>query len=119
MAGVRTEMVKIQRKIAKKGRIIVDGRDIASRVLPNADLKIYLTASVEERAKRRHNEILEKGFSSDFEKIKKEIEKRDYIDKNRKNSPLVKTDDAVLIDSTNLSIEEVIDRISSLIKEGD
>ena len=119
VSGVRKEMVKIQKRIAENGKIIVDGRDIASRVLPDADLKIYLTASVEERARRRHSELLEKGISSDFEKVKEEIKKRDYIDKNRKNSPLTQTEDAVLIDSTNLSINEVLDKISSLIKEGD
>ena len=117
ISKVRNEMVKIQKRIAKNGKIIVDGRDIASRVLPDADLKIYLTASVEERARRRYNELIEKRISTDFEKVKKEIQKRDYIDKNRENSPLTKTKDAVLIDSTSLSIEEVLDKISSLIKE--
>lgn len=119
VSGVRTEMVKIQQEIAEEGEIVVDGRDIASRVLPDADLKIYLTATVEERARRRHNELLEKDIASDLEKVKKEIKERDYIDKNRKNSPLVKTEDAILIDSTDLSIEEVLDKISSLIKEGE
>lgn len=119
VSGVRTEMVKIQQEIAEEGKIVVDGRDIASRVLPDADLKIYLTATVEERARRRHNELLEKDIASDLEKVKKEIKERDYIDKNRKNSPLVKTEDAILIDSTDLSIEEVLDKISSLIKEGE
>ena len=117
ISKVRNEMVKIQKRIAKNGKIIVDGRDIASRVLPDADLKIYLTASVEERARRRYNELIEKGISTDFEKVKKEIQKRDYIDKNRENSPLTKTKDAVLIDSTSLSIEEVLYKISSLTKE--
>ncbi|HKL75376.1 MAG TPA: (d)CMP kinase [Halanaerobiales bacterium] len=119
ISQVRNEMVKIQKNIAKKGEIVVDGRDIGSRVLPDADLKIYLTASVEERASRRYNELIDKGNDSDFEKVKKEIKKRDYIDKNRENSPLTKTDDAILIDSTNMSIEEVLDKISSLIKEGE
>ncbi|MGM0411476.1 MAG: (d)CMP kinase [Bacillota bacterium] len=120
ISGVRKEMVKIQQDIAKDGKIIVDGRDIASRVLPNADLKIYLTASVEERAKRRHEELLEKGEESSFDKIKDEIKKRDKLDKNREHSPLIKTEDAILIDSTNLSIEEVINKIMSLIvEEGD
>jgi len=119
ISQVRNEMVKIQKNIAKKGEIVVDGRDIGSRVLPDADLKIYLTASVEERASRRYNELIEKGNDSDFEKVKEEIKKRDYIDENRENSPLTKTDDAILIDSTNMSIEEVLDKISSLIKEGE
>jgi len=119
ISQVRNEMVKIQKNIAKKGKIVVDGRDIGSRVLPNADLKIYLTASVEERASRRYNELIEKGNDSDFKKVKEEIKKRDYIDENRENSPLTKTDDAILIDSTNMSIEEVLDKISSLIKEGE
>lgn len=119
ISKVRSEMVKIQKRIAKNGKIIVDGRDIASRVLPDADLKVYLTASVEERARRRYNELIQKGISSDFEKVKEDIKKRDYIDKNRDNSPLTKTDDAILVDSTNLSIKEVVDKISGLIKEGE
>ena len=73
VSGVRKEMVKIQKRIAENGKIIVDGRDIASRVLPDADLKIYLTASVEERARRRHSELLEKGISSDVEKVKEQV----------------------------------------------
>ena len=119
ISGVRKEMVKIQQKIAKDGRIIVDGRDIASRVLPDADLKIYLTASVEERARRRHNELLDKGEESDLNKIKNEIKKRDYIDKNREHSPLTKTEDAILIDTTNLSKKKVLDKIMQLIRKGD
>ena len=117
--GVRKELVKMQKNIAKDGKIVMDGRDIASRVLPNADLKIYLTASLEERAKRRFDDIKDKNSTSSFKKVKKEIKRRDEIDKNREHSPLTKTDDAILIDSSNLSIEEVIDKIMSLIKEGE
>jgi len=111
--GVREAMVALQRKIAEEGRIIVDGRDIGSRVLPDADIKVYLTASLEERAARRFQDIRkEKVTLSD---VKKELKKRDMIDKNRKISPLVKADDACYLDTTNMSIEQVIDKLLKLI----
>lgn len=115
--GVRKALVKQQRKMAQKGKIIMDGRDIGSRVLPDADLKIYLTASVEERAKRRYNDLKEKDENIDFEEVKKQIIKRDKIDTNRDISPLVKTEDAVCIDTTDKSINKTVSVIYKLIKE--
>jgi cytidylate kinase len=92
----------------------MDGRDIASKVLPNADTKIYLTASVEERARRRANELKEKGESCDLKAVEKEIADRDYRDMHRENSPLTKVPEAILVDSSDLSIDETIDKILEL-----
>ena len=111
--NVRDYLITIQRNLAKKENVIMDGRDIGSVVLPNADVKIFLTASVDERAKRRFNELKEKSLS--LEEIKKEIKKRDFQDKNRQIAPLKKTDDAIEIDSTFLTIKEVVDKIKNII----
>lgn len=114
--NVRAKLVELQRKIAENQNIVVDGRDIGTVVLPNATLKIFLTASVEERARRRLNDS--KSTSNyNFEEIKKDIERRDYFDSHREISPLKKADDAVLIDSSDLSIEETVSKIESVIKE--
>ena len=112
--GVRKRMVILQREIARKGGIVVDGRDIGSRVLPGADIKVYLTASLEERAQRRYNDIKKKDNIT-LEDVRNELEKRDRIDKNRDISPLMKTDDASYIDTTDLSINEVVSKIINLI----
>ena len=114
---VREELVEQQRRIAKNGAIIMDGRDIGTTVLPNADLKIFLIASVKERAERRYIENQKKGINVTLEQLKKEIEVRDYKDSHRKVSPLKKAKDAIEIDTTSLSIEQVSDKISSLIKK--
>ncbi len=111
--GVREAMVALQRKIAEKGGIIVDGRDIGSRVLPDADIKVYLTASLEERAARRYQDIKKENVT--LADVKKELKKRDMIDKNRKISPLIKAADANYLDTTNMSIEQVIDKLTKLI----
>lgn len=111
---VREKMVSIQQELAKVNNVVMDGRDIGTVVLPSADLKIYLTASSEERAKRRYKELLEKGEEVDLETIKKDIEERDYRDMNRENSPLKQADDAILLDSSNMTIDEVIDYILNL-----
>ncbi len=111
--NVRDYLITIQRNLAKKENVIMDGRDIGSVVLPNADVKIFLTASVDERAKRRFNELKEKSLS--LEEIKEEIKKRDFQDKNRQIAPLKKTDDAIEIDSTFLTIKEVVDKIKNII----
>ena len=111
---VREKMVSIQQELARVNNVVMDGRDIGTVVLPNADLKIYLTASSEERAKRRYKELLEKGEEVDLETIKKDIEERDYRDMNRENSPLKQADDAILLDSSNMTIDEVIDYILNL-----
>lgn len=108
---VREDMVARQQQLAKARGVVMDGRDIGTKVIPDAEVKIFLIASVEERAKRRHVENLKKGFPSDLENLKLEIEKRDFIDSEREASPLVKADDAIEIDTTSLSIEEVADRI--------
>ncbi len=113
---VRLKMVDMQRKIAGDMSCVLDGRDIGSYVLPNADFKFYITASVEVRAKRRFLELTEKGHAVDFEELKKEIEQRDFNDKNRDFAPLRQADDAILIDTSDMSIDEVIDKVLSFIK---
>lgn len=117
-SSVREKLVSLQRDIAKKQNVVMDGRDIATKVLPNADTKIYLTASVDTRAERRYKELKEKNVICDIETIKKDIEDRDYRDMHRKNSPLVQAEDAMLIDSSNMSIDEVVDKILELVKKG-
>ena len=111
--NVRDYLITIQRNLAKKENVIMDGRDIGSVVLPNADVKIFLTASVDERAKRRFDELKEKSLS--LEEIKEQIKKRDFQDKNRQIAPLKKTDDAIEIDSTFLTIKEGVDKIKNII----
>ncbi|MBP5684295.1 MAG: (d)CMP kinase [Bacilli bacterium] len=108
---VRERMVAMQQEIAKKNNIVMDGRDIGTVVLPNADLKIYLTASVEERANRRFKEYIDKGEEADLEQIKKDIEERDYRDMHRDISPLREAEDAIHLDSTGMMIEEEISYI--------
>ena len=114
---VREALVKAQQKIASKKGYIVDGRDICEVVLPDAEVKIYLTASAEDRAKRRLLQNIEKGIEGDYQTILDDIIKRDYQDSHREFSPLKKADDAIEIDSSNLSIEEVVNRILALANE--
>jgi len=114
---VREEMVRRQQQFAENGGVVMDGRDIGTHVLPNAEVKVFLLASVEERASRRHSENLLKGFDSDLETLKREIAARDKLDSEREVAPLVKAADAVEIDTTSLSIEEVADSIMSLVQE--
>ena len=114
---VREEMVARQRALAKNGGVVMDGRDIGTYVLPDAEVKIFLKASVEERAKRRHAENIARGFPSDLETLKKEIARRDRIDSEREVAPLKKAEDAIEIDTTSLSIEEVVDRIMEIVNE--
>lgn len=116
---VRYDMIDRQRKLAEDSSVILDGRDIGSVVFPNADLKIYLTANEEERAKRRLIDLEQKGINTNFKEVLEDIKKRDYNDINKPISPLVKTDDAVLIDTTQMTREEVIDRVILLLKERD
>ncbi len=108
---VREKLVDEQRRIAADGGIIMDGRDIGTVVLPDAELKIFLVASVEERAERRFKENQEKGITSDFETLKQEIADRDYKDSHRKFSPLKAADDAITLDTTGVSIQGVVDFI--------
>ena len=112
---VRMKMVELQREIASKTDTILDGRDIGTFVLPNAEVKIYLTASVDERARRRHGELIEKGVECTFEQIKHDIEVRDYNDSHRAFAPLKKADDAVVVDSTDMTIEEVTQKILKIV----
>ena len=111
---VRKKLTELQRKMAEQGKVIMDGRDIGTVVLPNADLKIFLTASIEERARRRFDELTAKGQAVELSAIEKEIAARDKQDSERKIAPLKKADDAVLLDTTNLTIKEVVDKILEL-----
>lgn len=115
--GVRKEMVRRQQLFAENGGVVMDGRDIGTHVLPNAEVKVFLLASVEERAQRRHSENLQKGYPSDLEKLKEEIALRDKIDSEREVAPLKKAEDAVEIDTTSLSIQQVVDKIMKLALE--
>ena len=114
---IREDMVRRQKIFAENGGVVMDGRDIGTHVLPNAEIKIFMVASVEERAERRHQENLHKGFPSDIEQLKAEIALRDKQDSERKVSPLKKAEDAIEIDTTSLTINQVADRIMSLMKE--
>lgn len=116
-ACVREKLLSLQRELASKENVIMDGRDIGTCVLPNADLKIYLTASVETRANRRFLELQEKGVACDMEEIKADIKMRDERDMNRSIAPLVQAEDAVLVDSSNMNIEQVVEEIKMLYKE--
>ena len=110
-APVRSKLVALQQELAKTTDVIMDGRDIGTVVLPNADVKIFLTASVECRAKRRYDELLAKGQEADFDKIAKDIEERDYRDSHREISPLKQAEDAILVDSSDMTIDEVVNTI--------
>lgn len=113
---VRAKLVAMQQEMAKNDNVIMDGRDICSTVLPNAQVKIFLTASVEERARRRAEELKQKGVECDIEKIRQDIEYRDKNDSSRAVSPLKKADDATLVDTTELDFEGAVERIKELIK---
>lgn len=114
---VREKLLSLQRDIAATQDVIMDGRDIGTCILPNAQAKIYLTASVSTRAKRRYQELCEKGVSCDLEEIKKDIEDRDYRDMHREISPLKQAEDAVLVDSSDMTIEQVVERIVEICRE--
>lgn len=116
-AGVRKKLVALQRDIAASHNVVMDGRDIGSVVLPDADLKIYLTADVAERARRRYRELEEKGIRSQKSRIEEDIRTRDERDMNREHSPLRRAEDAYLLDSTDMGIEEVVEKILSLAGE--
>ena len=113
--AVRVKLVELQREISKGKRIILDGRDIGTVVFPKAQVKIFLVASPEERARRRLNEYKEKGIEEDYESVLNSIKERDHIDSTRKESPLKKADDAIEIDSSKMSIDEVVEAISNCI----
>ena len=111
--AVRGKLVALQQEIAKQGGIVMDGRDIGTVVLPQAELKIFLVASVDERAERRYKENLSKGIETDLETLKEEIAARDYKDSHRETSPLKQAEDAIYLDTTGLSILEVVEKIKS------
>lgn len=107
-------MVAKQRLLAKRGKVVLDGRDIGTVVLPEADCKIYLTASLDERARRRYKELRERGIEAELDSVRRDIEERDYRDMHRENSPLRRAEDAVLLDSTGMSIDEVMQKVMKL-----
>ena len=113
-SAVRTKLVALQQELAKTTDVIMDGRDIGTVVLPNADVKVFLTASVECRAKRRFDELKAKGENPDFDQIAKDIEERDYRDSHREISPLKQAEDATLVDSSDMTIDEVVTAIINL-----
>lgn len=114
---VRKKLVELQRQLAKSADVIMDGRDIGTCVLPDAQVKIYLTASSATRAKRRYDELTEKGVSCDLAEIEKDIIDRDYRDMHRETSPLRQAEDAVLVDSSEMDIDEVVDAIYQVYSE--
>ena len=114
---VRKKLVELQKEMARKSDVVMDGRDIGTCVLPDAPAKIYLTASVEIRARRRFRELEEKGTACDIREIEKDIEERDYRDMHRENSPLRQAEDAVLLDSSHMTIEQVVDSIIRIARE--
>ena len=114
---VRKKLVELQRQLAKSADVIMDGRDIGTCVLPDAQVKIYLTASSATRAKRRYDELTEKGVSCDLAEIEKDIIDRDYRDMHRETSPLRQAEDAVLVDSLEMNIDEVVDAIYQVYSE--
>ncbi|AUM87830.1 cytidylate kinase [Clostridium botulinum] len=113
---VRELLVSMQQNISKKYNVVMDGRDIGTVVLKDAPYKFFITASAEVRAKRRLKELKEKGININFRDVLKEIKERDYIDSNRKVNPLKQSKDAILIDTSNFTIEEVVDKICTIIK---
>jgi len=116
-AKVRAKMVVLQQTLASTTSVVMDGRDIGTVVLPNAEVKIYLTASSAVRAKRRYDELVAKGMECDLETLQKEIEERDYRDMNREVSPLRQAEDAVLLDTSDLNIEEVVEAMQNIIAD--
>ena len=115
--GVRKKLVELQQQLAKRENVVMDGRDIGTQVLPGAQVKVYLTASARTRAERRYKELLEKGLEADLQKIEEDINQRDYQDMNRKISPLCQAEDAVLLYSSHMTIEEVAEEILKLYRE--
>ena len=115
---VRKILVDVQRRLALNQDVVMDGRDIGTYVLNDADLKIFLTATVEERSRRRYLELKNKGLNATLEDVKKDIINRDKIDREREFAPLVEADDAIVIDTTDLSVEDVVDKITSILEGG-
>lgn len=114
---VREFLFELQRRMAKENDVIMDGRDIGTVILPGAEVKIFLTASPEERANRRFKELVEKGNNPDYDELLKEINQRDYNDMHRETAPLKQADDAILFDTTTLAKDEVVDKLLKIIHE--
>lgn len=114
---VRKKLVQLQQELAGKQNVVMDGRDIGTVVLPHAECKIYLTASVKERAKRRYLQLKRRGEEADFDQIEKEIRERDHRDMTRSISPLKKADDAVLVDTSDMTVNEVVKKILGIARE--
>ena len=117
LPAVRQFLFALQQNLAMEHNVVMDGRDIGTAVLPNAPLKVYLTASAHVRALRRWKELTEKGQTADLAKIEEDINERDYQDMHREHSPLVQAEDAVLVDSSEMTIDEVVEKILSLARE--
>ncbi|WP_413998239.1 (d)CMP kinase [Flavobacterium sp. W1B] len=117
LSEVRVKLVELQKEMGKDKGIVMDGRDIGTVVFPDAELKIFMTASATTRAQRRYDELLQKGDSVSFEEVLKNVEERDYIDTHRANSPLVKAEDAIEIDNSELTREEQFGIVLSLVNE--
>ena len=113
--AVREKLVALQKELASRENVVMDGRDIGTCVLPHADVKIYLTASSQVRAERRYKELLEKGQQADLQEIEADIIKRDYQDMHRENSPLKQAEDAVLVDSSDMTLDQVVARFLEII----
>ncbi len=113
---VRSFLFELQQDIARKNNVIMDGRDIGTVVLPNADLKIFLTATAEDRAKRRYDQLLESGTVVDFDELLEEIKQRDYNDSHREISPLIQAEDAILVDTSGNTLEESVGLLLELVK---
>ena len=115
--SVRNQLVEIQKKMAEKNHVVMDGRDIGTVVLKNAQFKFFLTASIEERARRRHIDNQKRGITSSFELLKQEIARRDTFDTTREHSPLKAADDAIIIDTSHMTINQVVETITTRIRE--
>lgn len=117
VAGVRIEMVRLQRELARGGGVVMDGRDIGSYVLPDAECKIYLTATPAERARRRAKDLIAAGFEVNLTQLEKEIAARDEIDSTREMAPLIKAEDAIMVDTSDMTFSEVVEKIKDCVQK--
>jgi CMP/dCMP kinase len=117
LPAVRAALLDRQRELAARGGVVMDGRDIGTVVLPDADLKVFLDARVDERARRRHEELVRRGETVSYEAVRRDLAARDHRDRNRATAPLVPADDAVVVDSTELTIRQAVDRVLALARE--
>ncbi len=117
ISAVRRKMVEQQQEMGKRKSIVMDGRDIGTVVFPDAEVKLFVTASIEQRTQRRHLELQQKGKVVTYEAVKENLQHRDFIDSTRKDSPLKQAEDAVYLDNTNLSIEEQLAMVKALVRE--